>query len=406
MTAVPLFDARPFAVPLPGVWSFWADMIVADVPLGNVDVAAFRCTSKLSGFGNGAVTLALPCGLDPERLGRLWSWRLWAYYDGSPLWCGVPTGVADEDGSTLATLTLVELPGYLQKRVWDETAPRRFDQVEQTAIARILAEPLADVGVPILTDPGPGVLRDRTYEYLESDHRAQLVINLSQVLDGPEFRAEYRTRADGRPECVFRVGYPRVGTDAAGLGIMVPGAALGYRATWDADQLRTKTFAVGDLPENAAEGTPKPVAIQDRPQSDLPRLDAVDDWPGTVRVETLRERAQTMAIAQAAPALALSASPPESYPPLTAYRVGDTVTLRAVTPLVPGGLEVAGRLVQIDVDSAEGRATWTIATSSPPPLARATLARRLGTLDTTLASIFRSGRLTELPPPPELEASS
>lgn len=388
-----LFDARPFTVPLPGLWSFWADSLVGRVPLGNVDVAAFRATSKLSGFGNGSVTVALPCGIPAERLGALWSWRLWALYDAEPVWCGVPTGVADEDGAVTATLTLTELPGYLTKRVWDHLAYPPFVQIEQTEIARTIASPLADVGVEVITDPGPGVPRDRTYEYLESDHRGQLLINLAGVLDGPEFRSEYALDGDGLPACRLKIGYPRVGTDAAGLGVSVPGEALGYRATWDADRMRTRTFAVGDLPESAPDNTPKPVAVWDQPQDGMPRLDAVDDWPGTIVQRTLEERARTMGTAQAVPALALTASPPEGYPPLTRYAVGDTVTLRAVTPLLPGGLDVAGRLVQIDIDSAEGRAMWTIATSSPPPVARATLARQLARLDSTLGSIFRSGRL-------------
>lgn len=394
-------DVRPM-IPLPGRWSFWADMLVDSTPLGPVDVSGFGYTSRLSGFGSGTVTLALPCGIDPARLLRLWSWRLWAYYQPSPdelpelIWCGVPSGIGDEDGAARVALTLTELPGYLHKRQFDVHPKATWTQVEQTEIGRRLAEPLADVGVPIEIEPGPDpVLRDRTYEYLESNSRAQLLINLTGVLQGPEFRAEYRTTTAGRPECVLRIAHPRVGSGEAGLGVTVPGAALGYTARWDADQLRTMTFAVGDLPENAAADAARPVAVVDRPQDDLPRLDAVDDWPGTVEVSTLRERAATMALVQSAPALALTASPSEAFPPLTRYRVGDDVTIRATTPLLPGGLDVTGRLIEISVSAGGGVATWTVSSPSPPPVPRETLARQVGRLDTWARQGFHSGRMAQ-----------
>jgi hypothetical protein len=396
LAPAPLLEPGPVTVPLPGQWTFWADMLADATPLGPVDVSGFGFTSRLSGFGNGSGTFALPCGLLPERLLRLWSWRLWCFYDGQPVWCGVPSGLADENGTAQVPLTFTELTGYLAKRQFDVHPKAAWTGIEQTEIARRLAEPLGEVGVRIVTDPGPGYPRDRTYEYLEGESRAQLLSNLSGVLGGPEFRAEYGMEA-GRPACVLRIGYPRVGSAEGGLGVTIPGAALGYRASWDADRMRTMTFAVGDLPEDAEEGTPRPVATENRPQPDLPRLDAVDDWPGTILVETLRERARTMATVQAQPALTLSGSPPEQFPPITAYRVGDDVTLRATTPLLPAGLEVTGRLLQLDVSAAAGTATWTIGVEMPPPQARETLARRLDRLDRTLGQVFRSGPMNPQP---------
>jgi hypothetical protein len=389
--------ALRLAVPLPGRWTFWADLMVGRQPLGYVEVTSFYAVARLSNWGYGNFTVALPCGIDPDRLLRLWSWRLWALYDGEPWWCAVPSGLADENGRTTAQFTATELPGYLTKRVFDVPPPSvTWTDVEQCEIARRLAAPLADVGVPIITQPDTPVLRTRTYEYLESDHRAQLLVNLAGVLDGPEFRSEYGWTPEGLPECRWRVGYPRIGADT-GLGVTIPGAALAYRALWDSDRLRTMTFAVGDLPENAAPDTPRPVATVDRPQADLPRLDAVDDWPGTVLPGTLAERARTAATQQAAPALQLTATPPSHLPAVTSYQVGDTVTVRAETPLLPGGLEVTGRLAQIEVNAAESTAAWTVITSSPPPVPRATLAGELSRLGTSVASMFRSGRLAPAP---------
>jgi hypothetical protein len=393
--SMPLLEPRP-VVPLPGKWTFWADTMVGSVALGNVDVSSFYCVRRLSAFGHGNVTVNLPCGIPGDRLRRLWSWRIWALYDGLPYWCGVPTGLADQDGSAHVQFTLTELPGYLVKRAFDVWPDRKYVQEEQTVIARDIAAPVTEVGVVIITEPGGGVRRDRTYEYLESDNRGQLLSNLAGVLQGPEFRAEYRMTPAGLPQCVLRIAYPRVGDDTPGLGLSVPGAAVGYRAQWDADKLRTVTFAVGDLAHDAPEGTPRPVAIQTRPQPDLPRLDAVDDWPGTVLQTTLVERAQTMAERQAAPSLNMTASPPEELPPVSSYGPGDTVTIRVVTPLMPEGMEVAGRLSEIEVNAAEGVATWSIIGASPAPVVRETVNDRLTRMDSTLAQVFHGGQLAEV----------
>jgi hypothetical protein len=406
--AVTVLEPRP-VVPLPGVWSFWADMVgdsrdPRPAPLGNVDVSAFSCVSRLSNFGHGQATVVLPCGIDEDRLRRLWSWRLWAFYDDGdgprPYWAGIPTGITDENGAAWANVTLTEMPGYLVKRQW---AHHGFDYtMEQTDIAYQIAGPALDVGCYWEAYPGPNpVTRTRKYEYLESTSRAQLLINLANVENGPEFRSEYRIALDGRPECVLKCAYPRVGSGGAGLGVTVPGGALGYRATWDSDQLRTVTYAVGDLPEDTATDAdgrqpPRPVAVVDRPQADLPRLDAVDDWPGTILQSTLEERARTYAAIYAAPTLALSATPPESFPPITRYGPGDDVTISATTPLVPGGITITGRLTQVEVNAQEGTATWTVAAPSPPPAPRESLIRRLDRMDTTLTGVFHRGRLEEI----------
>jgi hypothetical protein len=392
-----VLDARP-VVPLPGEWRFWAESIVGHVPLGPVEVSGFGYTSRLSGFGNGTATFGMPCGLDPARMLRLWSWVLWCYYEDALVWAGVPSGIADEDAAVRVSLTFTELPGYLTKRQFDQFPKWEPRQMEQTALAAQLAAPLADIGVRVVTSPGPiPVLRDRTYEYLEND-RAQLLVNLSQVEQGPEFRAEYGTTAQGLPECVLRIATPRVGSGEAGLGVTIPGAALGYRAQWDADQLRTRTFAVGDLPEDEQD-RPRPVAVWDRGDElpDLPRLDAVDDWPGTVLPSTLRERARTMSLAQSAPALQLSASPPAAAPSLARYAVGDDVTIRATTPLVPGGLEITGRLTELSVSAAAGTATWTVANTLPAPVARETVSHQLDRLDTWARQGFHAGPMNLIP---------
>jgi hypothetical protein len=377
--------ARP--TPLPAQWTFWADTIVGAQPLGPVTCTSFTASRLLSGFGNGSVTV--PAGstaLPPDRLMRLWSWRLWASYAGQPVWCGVPTGIADTAASTVS-LTLTELGGYLTKRQFDVVGGKTYSQVEQVAIAADIAAPLADVGVAVVTDPGPGFPRDRTYAYLDSTSRADLLTSLSQVISGPEFRTEYYVDATGRPQCRLKVAYPRVGADT-GLGMPVPGAATDYSGQWDSDRLRTRTFAVGDLADDAPAGATQPVVVNDAPQTDLPRLDAVDDWTGVTLVSTLTELASTAAVQYAAPVASISGSVTVESPRLGTYAPGDDVLVSITDPLIPGGLLATGRLTEMDIDAAAGTVALTTVTALPPPKPRDTLTARLWHGSTQMTLLF------------------
>jgi hypothetical protein len=387
------------AAELPGEWTFWAESMLPPYrQLGMVDVSSFYCVKRVSAFGHGNFTVNLPCGLDSQTLINLWSWRLWAFYSGEPYFCGVPTGLQDQNGSAHVQFTMIELPGYLTRRVWDRQDSNAhppqggyFLNDEQTYIAKQLAEPVEDVGVVIDAHPGPGKIRTRKYEFLEGGSRGQLLINLANVIDGPEFRTEYRMQANGRPQCVLHIRYPRVGSDS-GLGVAVPGAIVNYRFLMDSDQLRTHTFAVGDLPGDAPEGAQRPVAITyiaNHPS--LPRLDSVDDWPGTILDSTLWERSNTATIINSIPAQEVTGSPPESHPSILTYGPGDTVTVRAVTPLIPEGVEFSARLLQVEVNAATGIANWSAALTSPPQATRTGVNTAITALSRQASQAFHQG---------------
>lgn len=379
-----------FSPPL-GAWTFWADMITGSrAPLGPVQPVAFTCNMPLSDFGTGSVTLPAQMGggITPDRALRLWSWRLWAYYNGQLVWCGVPTGIKDT-GELGVALTLTELPGYLSKRLLDIPAGVTYTQIEQTKIASDIAAPVTDVGVAVVTQAGPGFLRDRTYAYMEGPYRSDLMTNLAQVISGPEFRAEY-AQSGGRPGCTLRIAYPRVGSGASGLGVQVPGLGIGYEATWDSDLLRTRTFAVGDVADTAPAGTQKPVIIVDQPQPDLPRLDCSDDWPQVVLVSSVREHANAYATMYAAPTLDLTATATDASPPLGSYGVGDDVTVSVTSPLLSGGYNVTGRLTNIAADAGAATVTWTVAVTLPPPPTRRPLSSRLAAQDAKSSGMFQT----------------
>jgi hypothetical protein len=76
--------------------------------------------------------------------------------------------------------------------------------------------------------------------------------------------------------------------------------------------------------------------------------------------------------------------------------------------LIPEGLEVAGRLAEVEVNAASGVATWSVigaplartGQSAPAPVTRETVHDRLDRIDSTLAQVFHGGELAEIGGPP------
>ena len=368
-------------------WTFFADSAVAPfADIGPVQVVAFTADWQLSGFGSGEATIAVgpDSALPRSMLMQLWTWRLWAFYQGVPVWAGSPTGVVDQGNQTV-TVALSELPGYLALKQY--ALNHTYTGVEQCTIAGDLASPLSNIGVAVARQPGPGVNRDRTYTFLQND-RGQMLTDLSQVIGGPEFRSEYAVGAGGAG-CTLRIAYPRVGA-AGNLAVVVPHGAISFRTTWAGDMMRTRTFAVGDLPPNAPTTQTRPVVTIVTPQSGVPELDHVDDWPGVVLASTLNEYASSYSQSYAQPALSLEVVMPLMSPLLGSYLVGDDVAVSLADPLVPSGLNATGRLTALRLDAGSGTVTWTVAITLPHPRKYASLSAQLKTLHRKTAGIFHN----------------
>jgi hypothetical protein len=315
---------------------------------------------------------------------QLWTWRLWAFYQGAPVWAGCPTGVIDQGNQTV-TVSLSELPGYLAVKQY--ALNHTYTGVEQCTIAADLASPLSNIGTAVATQPGPGQNRDRTYTFLQ-DNRAAMLIALSQVIGGPEFRSEYAMGAAGAA-CTLRIAYPRVGK-AGGLAVVVPHGAISFRTTWAGDMLRTRTFAVGDLAPNAPTTATKPVVTIVAPQAGVPELDHVDDWPGVSVTSTLNEYASSYSQSYAQPALELEVVMPLMSPLLGSYLVGDDVSVELADPLVPAGLNATGRLTALHLDAGSGTVTWTVSITLPHPRPYSSLSAQLTALHRKTAGIFHN----------------
>lgn len=407
---------------LPGSWTFWADQsdarypwgntsfggpyILEPPPIGPVQVISFTCNWVLNGWGNAEAVLPVyqEGSLTRADLTRFYGWRLWAMYDGRPVWAGLPTDLEDT-GEAAVTMAFTELPGYLERKQHATRVTRT--NVEQTTIAAQLAARLENIGVPVVTRPGPGVLRTRSYDYLEGESRAELLQNLQAVgataetnANGPEFRSEYDVNpASGRPRCTLAICYPRAGSAASGLGVSVPGEGAEFSAKWSGERYRNRTFAVGDLPDTAPDTARRPVEMNYQPEVGIPNIDYVDDYPGVILRATLRERAAAQAAIYRDPALALTATVALSSPPVYSYGVGDDVQVTITDEFMPEGLSLTAVLNEKAADAGEGTSEWIVTTPQPVPRpGRDNLPGRLDAMDSQLQRIWRAGgRIEPLP---------
>jgi len=386
---------RAATAPLPAQWTFWCDTYVSPgqfAPLGPVQACAFTCTRTLSAFGSGEIDIVEPSlSLTAGDVLNLWGWRVWALYDSQPVFCGMPTGVTD-DGTGLVKITLTEISGYLTKRQWDQTADQVYTNYEQTLIASDIAQPVTDVGVWIGTSAASPVLISQTYTYLSGQSRGDMLTSLAGLANGIQFRTDYHVDSTGLPGASMLIAYPRAGTDGD-LAARVPGNEVSYSLAWDADQLRTRTYAVGgqDPSATTSSGTTPPnlSVMVDRPQASRPRLDAVDDYSDVTVLSALQASANTSATIYADPVLAATTTVQVDYPPVNTYAPGDSVTLSVTGPLEPAGFDFTGWLKEISVNAADGTAQWTVTTTQPPGMPRATLIGQLAALRRLTTGIHR-----------------
>jgi hypothetical protein len=124
----------------------------------------------------------------------------------------------------------------------------------------------------------------------------------------------------------------------------------------------------------------------------------VDDWPGTILESTLWERATTSAAINLIPAQEVTGSPPESHPSILTYGPGDTVTVRARTPLIPQGIEFSARLLQVEVNAATGVANWSASLTSPPQATRTSIGGAITRMDRQASQQFHSGGFKQAVP--------
>ncbi len=238
------------SMPLPE-WTFWADAATGShKAFGQLAVTSFTCNWVLSGFGSAEAVIPVRpeanTALTKTDLLGFYKWRLWALYQGVPVWGGLATGLLDNGGDAV-TVSLIELPGYLMRKAWAQVTI--YGSADQTAIASDIAARLDNVGVPrLVTTSGSVRTRPQTIGFLDQN-RGDLLLGLAQLTNGIQFRSEYSLSTASLPVCTLHIDRYRVGLagNASGLALIVPGGAVSFEAQWGSDLMRTRSFAVGDI---------------------------------------------------------------------------------------------------------------------------------------------------------------
>lgn len=238
---------------------------------------------------------------------------------GGLLWRSTP----DFDADTV-TLTAAGWHSYFRRRVIDDDLD--FEQVDQATIAADLIDHAQGsfwdaVRVDTSMVEPTGVLRDRHYVGDEYKPIAEAVEQLSQVLDGFDFRFETARDSDGI-FTRFLVDYPATGRPM-GLVLVLGNQLSSLSVDEDASTLATVAYGVGRDALRAVWHTPSLRGV-------YPRLDAVVSHTDVTRTSTLddhvRRRLRRGREPVRIPNLTLD---PDLQPPLGSYRVGDLVDVRA-----------------------------------------------------------------------------
>lgn len=179
--------------------------------LGELPITALAWGDVLNGAGTVTATIPIvqpnptitPGSLAPRET------TLWVEENGEYVMGGILlTTAISGDSMTLAATGFFD---YLRRRTISNT--RKYNGVDQLAIAQELAGVYGGpVGVSYYT-PGSGVLRDRNWYWWESKNVGEEISRLAATEDGFDFRFIYPRDVDNSPRIVFETLYPATGTD-------------------------------------------------------------------------------------------------------------------------------------------------------------------------------------------------
>lgn len=224
-------------------------------------------------------------------------------YRNGRFWCGPyfvwrARPAWSDTGRVSLPVQAAGLEYYLSRRHIRSTIS--YSNTEQLAIARALVTHMqavraeGDLNIQVGTETS-GVLRDRTYYGEESASYLQRLTELSNVIDGFEFRiaalGEDRVRT-------LLLGYPRLGRATPEFVLTMPGPIRSGSIEQDGFEGATSFLGRGDSIEDAADPERYVPLLSDVVyREDLladgwPLLDRVDDYQGVVVKATLDEHVE------------------------------------------------------------------------------------------------------------------
>jgi hypothetical protein len=320
---------------------------------------AWSCTVDLSRRG-AAMARALGGATIPARTA--------IYFDRGPgtIICGGPIwGRKYATSGNKLSLDGAEMLSYLDHIY--VTDDKVYAGIDQLAIARSLVDyamrkPGANIGIlPANATQSSGKLRDRTYLRHEGKTVWARLLELSQVDDGFDVRADVAYDGSAVRRRLI-LGYPSLGRPIAlsGLVFEVDAQTLGLDLAEDGGATVNVAYAVGSLPDGSlSTDLPPMVNVLDPTYAAYgwPRLEAVSTYSDVSSLTTLTDYAKAQIATLRLPGTtgALKALGTLDDPALGGYLPGDEARVRVFgDPRWPDGLDLTGRITSISVDVKPG----------------------------------------------------
>lgn len=342
-------------------WSYlFADLVTGDV-ITELPLTGVSLGYVLSGAGRWSATVPMNDSriraLDPLTATQPGKTMLCADRDGELMFCGpVWTrrrkpggGLALQGGDPWSWTARI----FVQDSLFDDE-----DQISEI-VNELMSEWLIAAGAPAWlgrTTPASGVLRDRRYYGYEFKPLAEAVEQLSQVIDGFDFRMSYAW-AGAAPSASVDFAYPRIGLSAAVDDVPVfdmPGNVVDYDWSEDATRQATEMTAIG-----AGEGDDMlrtTVLDGGLLGAGWPRLAASRAYKDVRVIATLFEHVDADLAAARLPVTvpALTVLERSADPIIGVAAVGDDCRLILAGDEFPDPVDVYARILALDVRPDEG----------------------------------------------------
>lgn len=272
------------------IWRFWSVDLRTGVMRKPLRPMGASWSSRLNAPGQGTLTMATKglairdvwphlIGIGIETMTNE-GWK--------PYWYGyVEKATPADNGAT--SLGLVEVDTYLNRRNLMETL--KFAGVNQTEIVAALVEWVrTHGGIPLRgVSEASSYPRDRTYDWYNLPNIGELVTNLTEIINGPDYELVHRI-IEGGLDTPRRWESDLISRDVVGvdrnLVLQSDREAAGYSLDIDAMDHATTVIGVG-----VGEEEDMLVAVAQDSRNIYPQFDAVPAWKDVSVFETLSEHA-------------------------------------------------------------------------------------------------------------------
>lgn len=292
---------------------------------------------------------------------------LYVDYNGTLVWGG-PLWVRGYGGaSNTLSINAKEWMSYWYRR--NIVSTLRFRNVDQLSIFRGLINHATtqfggDVGLGVDNSLLSGVLRKRTYFGHELKNIGEALFQLSEVINGFEYRFPVEWVGDKATKRLS-LGYPQLGSRFPGNDLLFdfPGNIADYTHTEDGDDFLTRTWAIGkgEGPNMLRISSTSPDVF-----GGYPLLEDIYSYKDISRISTLQEHAETDLAFRNLLTKSFPIQVGFSNPKFGTYTTGDYCQVQITDDRFPRkpdgapGLTFNARIMNITASVTEGAVTLEI----------------------------------------------